>query len=173
VACFRDYGKLLAPGERAIVLVLASDRRQARVVFDYIRGFLRGIPMLERMIERETREEIHLSNCVALEVHACSFKGVRGYTLAGAILDEVAFWSSEEDGANPDREVVRALKPGLSTIPGAPLIAISSPYARRGELWNAYRRFYRVEDSPTLVWQAARHESELAGACRRAGAPGR
>ena len=39
-----------------------SGRRQARVVFEYVRGFLRGVPMLDRMIESETKEQIHLSS---------------------------------------------------------------------------------------------------------------
>src|SRR5262249_48873680 len=117
LACFRDYSKLLAPGERAVVLVLASDRRQARIVFDYVRGFLRGVPMLERMIESETKKEIHLTNRVSLEIKSATFRGTRGYTLAGVVLDEVAFWQSDELGANPDREIVRALRPGMATLP--------------------------------------------------------
>jgi hypothetical protein len=38
---------------------------------------------------------------------------------------------------------------------GGPLVAISSPYARRGELWKAYRKHYRKNDSRVLVVQAA------------------
>src|SRR5262245_3237026 len=154
LACFRDYSKLLALGERAVVLVLASDRRQARVVFDYVRGFLRGVPMLERMIESETKEQVHLSNNVSIEVVSASFRATRGYTLAGVVLDEVAFWQSDELGANPDREIVRALRPGMATLPGSLLVAISSPHARRGELWNVYRRWYGKENPNVLVWQA-------------------
>src|SRR5262245_25457876 len=45
MACFRDYRKVLAAGERGIVMCLAADRRQARVVFGYIRGLLRSVPM--------------------------------------------------------------------------------------------------------------------------------
>src|SRR5262249_52184099 len=31
---------------------------------------------------------------------------------------------------------------------------ISSPHARRGELWNVYRRWYGKENPNVLVWQA-------------------
>ena len=34
------------------------------------------------------------------------------------------------------------------------LFCISSPYARRGELWNAYRKYFGKEDRSVLVWQA-------------------
>ena len=155
LASFRDYSRHLAPGERATVLVLASDRRQARVVMRYVEGFLDGVPMLASLVERRTQEQLDLSTRVSIEIHASSFSGVRGYSLAGVVLDELAFWPSDELGANADREIVRAIRPGLATIPGSLLVAISSPYARRGELWNAHRRWFGQEDPRVLVWQAS------------------
>ena len=41
----------------------------------------------------------------------------------------------------------------MATVPGALLLAISSPYARRGVLWDAYRRHWG-KDGDVLVWQA-------------------
>ena len=52
--------------------------------------------MLRRMVERETAEGFDLTNRVTIEVHTASFRAVRGYTLAGAICDEVAFWPQED-----------------------------------------------------------------------------
>lgn len=153
VACFRDYRKFLGPGERATVMVIAADRRQARVVFRYVAGLIDGVPMLARMVESRTRETINLENRVTIEVHTANFRAVRGYTVAAAICDEVAFWRSEES-ANPDAEILNGLRPGMATIPGAMLLCISSPYARRGVLWEAYRQHYGQENDTVLVWQA-------------------
>lgn len=69
------------------------------------------------------------------------------------IASEVAFWRSE-DSANPDREILAALRPGLATMPGALLLDISTPHARRGEVWRAFREHWGREGSPVLVWQA-------------------
>ena len=66
----------------------------------------------------------------------------------------MAFWPTDEYSAEPDREIVAALRPGLSNIPGSMLLCASSPYARKGELWTAYNRHYGKDDSPVLVWQA-------------------
>jgi hypothetical protein len=46
LACFRDWQPYLAPGERATIMVIATDRRQARVIFRYIRALLTMVPML-------------------------------------------------------------------------------------------------------------------------------
>jgi hypothetical protein len=48
LACFRVYRPLLAPGERGTVMVIAADRKQARVIFRYIVGFLEAVPLLGR-----------------------------------------------------------------------------------------------------------------------------
>jgi hypothetical protein len=77
---------------------------------------------------------------------------VRGYTIVAALLDEIAFWRSEES-ANPDREVIEAIRPALATVPGSILLCASSPYARRGALWDAHRRHY-AKDGPVLIWQS-------------------
>jgi len=153
LAAFRDYGDVLAPGERGTLMVLAADRRQARTVFRYIDGLISGVPMLRRMVESRTTEAIHLNNRISIEVHTASFRAVRGYTLIGVIADEVAFWR-DESTANPDAEIIAALRPGMATVPGALLLGISSPYSRRGVLWEAHRKHYGQDDSDVLVWQA-------------------
>lgn len=149
--CFRDYTDKLSPGEVATCAVLAADRKQARACFRYIAGLLHSNPMLERMIAREDKESIELTNRTAIEVHTASFRATRGYSFCSVIADEIAFWRSE-DSANPDHEIVNAVRPGLATLNGR-LIALSSPYARRGALWEAYRRYFGNE-SPVLVAQA-------------------
>ena len=65
------------------------------------------------------------------------------------LADECAFWLSDES-ANPDVEILNAARPALATTQG-PLIAISSPYARRGALWETYRRHFGPEGDPTIL----------------------
>jgi phage terminase large subunit-like protein len=144
LAFFREYQQVLAPGERGTIMVIAADRRQARVVFGYIWGFVESVPMLAQEVEARTRESITLRSGISIEVHTASFRAVRGYTIVAAVLDEVAFWRSD-DSANPDVEIVAALRPAMATVPGALLLGISSPYARRGVLWNAYQKHYGKE----------------------------
>jgi hypothetical protein len=153
LAAFHDYRRHLAPGERGTVMVIATDRKQARVIVRYVRALLVNVPMLARMVEREDRETFDLNNSVTIEVGTASFKSVRGYTIVAALCDEMAFWPTD-DSAQPDYEILDALRPGMATIPGAMLLCASSPYARRGALWDAHRRHYAKDGDPILVWQA-------------------
>lgn len=154
LACFRDYTDVLAKGERGTLMVIAADRKQARTVFRYIEASLDGSPMLARMVASRSKESIDLTNRITIEVHTASFRAVRGYTLVGAVVDEIAYWPSDESSANPDVEIVNALRPGMATVPGAMLLAISSPYARKGGLWNAFEQHYGKDGDPVLVWKA-------------------
>src|SRR5258705_13604911 len=105
------------------------------------------------MIERETADVIQLSNSIDIEVATASFRTIRGRTIAAGLMDELAFWQGE-DSANPDVEIIGALRPAMATIPRALMLKASSPYSRRGVLWNDHRKHYAKEDSPVLVWQA-------------------
>jgi hypothetical protein len=108
---------------------------------------------LSGLAENKTVDTLSLASRVDIVVRPASFRSTQGSTCVGVMCDEIAFWRSD-DSANPDTEVLRALRPSLMTTQG-PLVAISSPYARRGELWKAYRRHYGNDDSTALVVQAA------------------
>jgi hypothetical protein len=153
LACFKDWRPYLTTGERATVMIIASDRKQARVIMGYVRGLLTSVPMLAATVETETSESIALTNRVVIEIHTASFKTTRGYTVVAALLDEIAFWPTDELAADPDTEVINALKPAMATVPGAVLLAASSPYGRKGALWSAYQKHYG-KNSRVLVWQA-------------------
>jgi hypothetical protein len=115
VACFGSYKRCLNAGERAVVLVLARDRDPAKIAFFYIAGLLRAIPPLYHMIEVERADEIELNNGVTVMVKTSEYRAIRGLTVAACIADEIASWDS--GGISPDREVLVALRPAMSTIP--------------------------------------------------------
>ncbi len=154
LAIFRDWRPYLSPGERAMVIVVARDRKQARVIFRYIEAFLKEVEVFDGFIERDTSEIFELRNRVSIEVQTASFRSVRGYTIIAALLDEVAFFQSEES-LNPDHEIIKALRPGRATVPGAMLLCASSPYARRGAMWEAYEDYFGKDDDEILVWKSS------------------
>jgi hypothetical protein len=153
LACFKDWRQYLGPGEKAWIFVLAVDKLQARVVHGYIKGFFKGSKFLSKLIEKETTEELWLKNDVVIAIKTSSFRSVRGYSIGACVLEELCFWRGDETSANPDREIVAAIRPALITIPESILIGISSPYMRAGFLYDQYKRYFGQDDGP-LIWQA-------------------
>lgn len=153
LSVFRDWQPYLVPGERATIKVLAVDRRQARTIHRYTRALLTRVPALNALVDRDSDDEIALNNGVTIEIATASFRSIRGYTLCAALIDELAYMRSDDASANPDSEILNALRPSMATVPGSMMLLASSPYARRGELWNAYRRYLGKDGTP-LVWHA-------------------
>jgi hypothetical protein len=144
-----DYSDVLVRGEKGLVLLIAPDVRQARVLLEYAQGTLESTPMLSQLIADRKREELTLTTGITLEVRSASFRRIRGATCVAVLADESAFWKSE-DSANPDVEILNAARPALATT-GGPLICISSPHARRGALWTTYRKHFGPEGDPAIL----------------------
>ncbi len=158
LATMQDVTPHLAPGERATIAIIAADKKQARSIFRFAMGLLTETPMLADLVEDSTADSITLRNRVTLEIATASFRVSRGYSFLAVLADEVAFWRTEESSANPDQEILAAIRPGLSNIPGAMLLLASSPYAKRGALYQAFRDHYGRDDAEVLVWRGTTAE---------------
>ena len=149
-AFFRDHN--LSPGETGVVLLLAQNMRQAKVVKGYIEGKIDRSPILRRHVVAKRAQELELDNRITIAIHPASFRSVRGLSVVCCICDELAYWWTEDGYANPDVEVVRAVRPAMATFPHGKLLMVSSPNTMSGVLWEAWRA--RDTDSHTLVWHA-------------------
>jgi hypothetical protein len=150
IATCIDHRSKLSPGELGYVLVLSATIGQARAVFRYCLAFIEASPILRQLLDGEpTADEIRLKGGIVIAVHTNSFRTVRGRTLLASIFDECAFWR-DESGANPDREVLRAVRPALMTTKGM-LIAITSAYRRAGLVFTRHRDHFGVDSDDVLV----------------------
>jgi hypothetical protein len=152
---YRDWSVYAVPGERLTLPVIAVDKKRARTIYKYIHAMLSRVPVLRPYLVGEGDGELELSNGVTISIFAASFRSVRGITLIGALIDEVAYLRNDENSALPDYELLDALRPGLATIPDAIILMASSPYSRRGVLWDAWNRYHGKNDAPVLTWKAA------------------
>jgi hypothetical protein len=155
LAALCDHRDSLVVGERGIVLCIAQNQRQAAVAFNYAAGIFDSVPMLGQLVSSRTADTLSLSTGIDLEVRAASFRGLRGVTAVACLADECAFWYSDDASANADTEILNAVRPALATT-GGPLICISSPHARRGEMYATHKRhFGSAGDRLILVAQGA------------------
>lgn len=152
-AALFSEGERLRPGERAVVMCLAVDRDQSKIILNYTRSFFNDIALLKGMVQRETASGFELRNNVDITVATNSFRSVRGRPILTAVLDETAFWR-DDTSATPDVETYAAIKPALASIPGSMIVGISSPYRRSGLLHAKFKKYFGQEDDDVLVIRA-------------------
>jgi hypothetical protein len=140
----------LAAGERASLPILSATTWQSQRAFNLCRGVFAEAPALEALIESETADTIRLKNRVDIECRPASFRTIRGATAIAFVADETSFWWNSDQARNPDGAILAAARPSLATT-GGPLISVSSPYAKRGESWNAYKRDFGPEGDPKVA----------------------
>lgn len=153
LATYRDWSKILSPGEEGYIFLVANDKSQALILKRYVSGILQQSSKLRGWIKKELTWEIELKNRITIAVRTKDFRTLRGYTVIAAILEELAFWRSEES-ANPDLEVLAAVRPAMLTVKDSVLIGISSAYAKRGLLYNEYKEHYGKASGP-LIWKSS------------------
>lgn len=153
-ALYRGHHTRMAPGETAIVACVSPTKAQAAIVKSYVLGLLSSSPVLRKKIKRETKHEIELTNGITIAVLSGNWRSVRGFTLAALVIDECCFFQNSDEAKISDGELVRALKPGLATLNGK-LVAISSPYAKKGWAYRQWKRHFGKDSPNTLVVNAA------------------
>jgi hypothetical protein len=149
LASLVKYDDVLAPGERLSLPILSATVWQSRKAFQYLDGIFHDVPALSKLVINQTSDTISLSTRVDIECRPASYRSIRSGTFCACLCDELAFWR-DLDSANPDTLILQAVRPSLITTNG-PLICISSPFAMRGELWEAYKRDYGPNGDPQVI----------------------
>lgn len=152
-ALLAGHENKLSQGERGYLPIISPTRSQSRIVRDYVRGVLDSTDLLRQEVVKENREGFELRSGVRIEILVGDFRTIRGYTLIGCVVDEVCFLGLDsESKVKNDTELIQAIRPALATTPGAKLICISSPYAKRGWAYRTHKLHYGNDRSKrTLV----------------------
>jgi len=150
---FGGFESRVRHGELLRVPVVCQDMRIAKDVLRTVRTFLRNSPVLVNEIDEDLATEIRLRNGLSFTSYPCTVSAPRGLSCPIAICDELAFWQIET-GANPDIEILRALRPAMILFgQERRLLKISTPWQRAGVLYDEFSQ--RGEKRDLLVWQAS------------------
>lgn len=164
----------LAPGEQAVALVVAPDLRLARQVIRYAEGAAKSVPSIARLIEGATADGFTLrrpdGGRVSIEALPATRGGsaVRGRSLVSAVLDESAFFLSE-DYTVSDVDVFKAVAPRV--LPGGMVVLASTPWGEAGLLFSEFQRNHGHPETavaahaPTLLMRD--HDPSVAAVVRR------
>jgi hypothetical protein len=124
-------------GMPCVALLVAQTKDIAIKNLTSIRLVIESSPLLRGEIASFTPEVIRLKNGIVIEAASPNLKNQRGIAVPLLTMDEVAFWYSDSESANPDYEVVRAITPAQVQFPHAKRFGISSAYIREGILYDA------------------------------------
>jgi hypothetical protein len=138
----------LARGERCKIGYTCPSKQQAMDTFNMLKGIFEA-PLLAQMIERVTADCISLKNRIDLFVQPASYQTIRGGSKKAEIFDEGSFFYV--DGVNNLSELLAAAAPSLATIKNSRLYLSSSVYKQVGEMPEAKRRYWGVNDGPVFV----------------------
>lgn len=161
----RDLSSL-APGQKAVALIIAPNDKLRNEVLAYALGAVRSKPELRAMLIDAGAGGFTLrrpdGHVVAFETGVATQGGygARGRALTDFALDECAFFRDASFKVN-DQEIFRA--GSARVLPGGQTIVASTPWAESGLLYDLHKRnFAKPQDAlvahaPTLVL----HDSDM------------
>ena len=146
----RDLSSM-APGQRAVAMIVAPNEKHRREVLNYALGAIHSKPELEAMLLRETDKGFELrrqdGKLVYFDVGVASAKGAdaAGKSLTDYAMDETMLFRDASYKVN-DVDLFRA--GATRVLPGGQVIVASTPWAQAGLLWELYRdNFGKDSDS--------------------------
>lgn len=126
----------VSPGDPLVWPIFSTDMAEARGRLRMISAVLSvlGIEHAEGSLQGRPRiiTKTIADHDLEFRVYPATVAGASGFTAPGITCDEEAKWKDEESGANPAREVLRAVRPTMATQPRAHGYRCSSAFAESG-----------------------------------------
>ncbi len=156
----------LAPGQRAVALIIAPNDKLRKECVNYARGAVQAKPELKATMIEDASDGFTVRRADGHEVRfeagvaTPGGYGARGRSLCAFMTDEVAFFR-DKDHAVSDEEIFRA--GSARVLPGCKTLVASTPWAKSGLLYELYKSNFGnpktalVAHAPTLLM----HPSEM------------
>jgi hypothetical protein len=123
------------------------------VTLGYVKGLFHARPELEALVEGENEGRPGAAQRRDGGGHDGVGHRAARPRLRFFLIEEAAFLPNE-DAAEPDVELVRAVTPASRASLASLLCVVSSPYARRGVLFDAWQKYGDGHDPEVVVVQA-------------------
>ena len=138
-ACI-DYRTILAPGERGQLQLLSTTKDQ-QTALNFISGIFDGSPNLRGLVTSRTADTISLSNRIDITVNLPHSVPREAAPLLQSYVTNSPSGVTLTIRKTPTKKSCAQLDLALRQLADLSLLS-SSPYARRGSLWDTYARHY-------------------------------
>lgn len=136
--CLGGHEDYIRPGQACVAFLIAHKLDIAQANMRFVRAALDSSPLLSKQVVADINTGITLKNGIIIAPAPASMKGQRGLAVPVVGMDEVGFWYTDSESANPDFEVQRSLRYNMAQFPDSLMFGISTPWAKIGLLWQYY-----------------------------------
>lgn len=150
-----DWNKFLSAGELGVVILIGSDKKQARILRRYCRALI-AKPMIAAEVKRDTDDVLEFRNEASLEVCTNDAGLVRGRSVLALLGTETSLWNTDPDANSSDEEVVGAAEPGMAMTPdGGLMILASSVHRKKGLMHRRWKELHGNDEAEEICWLAS------------------
>jgi hypothetical protein len=121
------------------IFLIAQDIDTAASHLNFVAQAINSSKLLSKEIETHNAQSLVLKNGLKLVPAPPTIKSSRGLAIPVINMDEAGFWYTDPKAVNPDYEVERAVQYAMSQFPHAKQILTSTPYIKRGLVWDYFR----------------------------------
>jgi len=138
-SCLGGHQNYVRKNQTCVCFLIAHRLDVAQANMPFVRAALDSSPLLSKQIVSDTASGILLKNGLSIAPAPASLKASRGLAVPVVDMDEVGFWYSDSESANPDFEVERALAYAQAQFPYRKRFGTSTPYVKEGLLWKYHQ----------------------------------
>jgi hypothetical protein len=127
------HAQYVRPGQEFKALFVAQTIDDAMRNMQFPRMNLEESPLLKEAFDGTPLDKIiRLKNGLDIVAEPPTIKSSRGHAIPVVLLDEFAFWYTNEGAANPDYEVLAAVRYSMAQFPHAKKLLGTTPWVEEG-----------------------------------------
>jgi len=124
------------PTQDVICYLVAQNLTVAQSHFGFLRNVINNSPLFTKALESDLASGMTFKNGIQIRPASPSVKAQRGMAVPVVAMDEIGFWYTDPDAANPDVEVARALAWAQAQFKPWKRFGTSTPWTKEGLLWK-------------------------------------
>lgn len=138
-ATLGGHEEYVQKGQENTIYLIAHRMSLAQASLSFVRNIINSSPLLSRELVDGPATELNLKNGIKIVPSPPSLKAQRGMAVPIVGMDEVGFWYTDSEAANPDIEVEAAVRYAQMQFPFNKRVGISTPWAKEGLLYKYYK----------------------------------